>query len=127
MINSNPVSTVEKFMACINSGDLDGALKQYEEDAIFVAEGGTVLKGQESIRIALSELVNIKAKLEAMSHEVISNEDVALFIAKWKMSGVGPDGSSFCQEGISADVLRRQKDNRWLISVDNPYGQEILK
>jgi len=28
--------------------------------------------------------------------------------------------------GESSDILRRHKDGRWLIALDNPWGAQIL-
>jgi ketosteroid isomerase-like protein len=28
--------------------------------------------------------------------------------------------------GESSDVLRRQRDGRWLIALDNPWGADLL-
>ena len=29
--------------------------------------------------------------------------------------------------GESSDILRRQRDSRWLIAIDNPWGAQILE
>lgn len=125
-MDNSAVDTVNRLMNSINSGDVESALKQYEENAVFVAEVGNVITGKDSISVALNELVSVKPRIETISHELLISGDVALYSAKWKMSGIGPDGCAFVQEGISADVLKRNSDNEWLISIDNPYGQEIL-
>jgi ketosteroid isomerase-like protein len=47
-------------------------------------------------------------------------------LGEWTLSGTGQDGKPVTMGGLSADVLRRQPDGRWLIAVDNPWGTAIL-
>lgn len=39
------------------------------------------------------------------------------------MAGVAPDGSPVTGSGLSVAVLRRQTDGRWLMVIDNPFGE----
>ena len=59
-------------------------------------------------------------------HEVISAGDIALHLTPWKMTGVAPDGSPINGAGLSVAVLRRQPDGKWLMVIDNPFGDAIL-
>jgi hypothetical protein len=43
------------------------------------------------------------------------------------MTGTAPDGSAIEQGGLSVALLRRQPDGRWLMVVDDPFGDELLR
>jgi ketosteroid isomerase-like protein len=47
--------------------------------------------------------------------------DVALASASWQITGTEPQGAPVDVRGISADLLRRQPDGRWLLVVDHPF------
>ncbi len=55
------------------------------------------------------------------------NHDLALHLAPWHMTGVGPDGTAVESHGLSVAVLRRQADGRWLMVLDQPYGDALLR
>jgi ketosteroid isomerase-like protein len=67
-----------------------------------------------------------KAHFTFLGHEVIQAEDIALHLTPWRMAGVAPDGTAVAASGLSAAVLRRQPDGRWLMLIDDPYGDALL-
>jgi uncharacterized protein (TIGR02246 family) len=121
-----PVHTVAKLVDAINGADLDAAVALYEKDALLVAQPGQQARGASEIRAALGGFVAMKAKLESKAEQVIEAGDVALYLGRWSLRGTGPDGKPLAMGGESTDVLRRQKDGRWLIALDNPWGSQIL-
>lgn len=68
-----------------------------------------------------------QARFTFQGHEVIQAGDVALHLAPWHMTGVGPDGKPMTGDGLSVAVLRRQPGGHWLIVVDDPFGDASLK
>src|SRR5262245_30670978 len=42
---SKPIDTVKQLIDALNRGDLDGALEQYEHDAVLVAQSGDLSRG----------------------------------------------------------------------------------
>ena len=42
------------------------------------------------------------------------------------MTGVAPNGTPVRHEGLSVAVLRRQADGRWVMVIDQPYGDALL-
>jgi ketosteroid isomerase-like protein len=43
----------------------------------------------------------------------------------WDMVARAPDGSEFTQSGFSVVVLRKQADGKWLMVIDNPFGDLV--
>lgn len=60
-------------------------------------------------------------------HEVFITGNIATHIAPWKMTAKAPDGTEIKQSGLSVAVLRKQKDGKWLMILDNPHGQYLME
>ena len=68
----------------------------------------------------------MKSTLRSEAQQVIESGDVALYLGRWNLRGTDPAGKAVTMGGQSTDILRRQKDGRWLIAVDNPWGAQLL-
>jgi uncharacterized protein (TIGR02246 family) len=124
---SNPIDTVNQLSDAINRGDLEAALALYEPDAVLVAQPGQLARGSTQLRAALGGFIGLKPELRSETQSVIEADDVALYSGRWTLRGTDPSGRATTMGGESSDVLRRQRDGRWLIAVDNPWGAKILE
>ena len=124
---SNPIDTVNQLSDAINRGDLEAALALYEPDAVLVAQPGQLARGSTELRAALGGFIGLKPELRSETQSVIEADDVALYSGRWTLRGTDPSGRATTMGGVSSDVLRRQRDGRWLIAVDNPWGAKILE
>ena len=57
---------------------------------------------------------------------MIAAGDLALYAGRWTLRGMDPNGHPVVMNGESSDILRQQRDGRWLIALDNPWGATIL-
>jgi uncharacterized protein (TIGR02246 family) len=121
-----PASTVARLAEAINRGDLDGAVALYEKDAVMVVQPGQLARGAAELRNALAGFIALKPTLRMEAEQVIEAGDVALYLGRWSLRGTDPRGQPMAMSGESSDILRRQKDGRWLIALDNPWGVQIL-
>jgi ketosteroid isomerase-like protein len=126
MSTSGPVDAVNQLVKGINQGDLDAAVASYEPGATLVVQPGKVATGTKALRDALAGFIALKPALTTEAYQVIQSGDIALYCSKWNLKGVAPDGSAVQMGGTSSDVLRRQTNGKWLITVDNPWGPGIL-
>lgn len=117
-----PLEVLQGIAELFPTGDLDRLLTLYEEDAVFVAEPGKVVKGLAAIREGLGNMLSLGLDFELVPKKVLENGDIALVISKWRMTKPGTD--EVVMEGRSSDVVRRQADGSWLLSIDNPHGLE---
>lgn len=121
-------AVIEVVMAMSKSmqeGNLESVLKYYEPDASLVAQPGVTVSGTK-LREAMQGYVSMKPKFDMPKHEVIVSGDTALHSAPWTMEGIDPStGKKVQQEGFSVAVLRLQKDGRWLLVIDNPFGDYV--
>jgi uncharacterized protein (TIGR02246 family) len=121
-----PEGTVVRLSEAINRGDLEAAVGLYEPNAVLVAQPGQLARGLAAIRDAMQGFIALRPTLSTATSQVIESGDVALYLGRWSLSGVAPDGGAVTMGGDSSDVLRRQADGRWLIVLDNPWGTGLL-
>lgn len=120
---TSPDHLMSLFAERAAAGDAEGLLALYEPGAVFEPQLGTVLAGLEEIRPALEELAALRPRIEFSGEtDVVIIEDIAMVSNPWHMTAELPDGSTHREGGLSADVLRRQPDGRWLILIDQPRG-----
>ena len=124
---SQVLATIEAMTGSFNRGDVDGVMRTYEPGAVVLGQPGAPVQGDAPLRAMFAEFIAAKARFTFDAHEVIAAGDVALHLTPWKMTGVGPDGSPITASGLSLAVLRRQPDGRWLMVIDNPYGDAIMQ
>jgi len=123
---ARPIDTVNQLRDAINREDLDGAVVAYAPDAVLLVQPGQIARGSAQVREALAGFIALKPTLTSEAQEITEAGDVALYIGRWNLRGTDPTGKSVVMAGESADVLRRQKDGRWLIALDNPWGAQVL-
>jgi ketosteroid isomerase-like protein len=121
-----PIDTVNELVQAINRADLERAVAAYENGATLVAQPGQLARGAAQLREALAGFIALKAVLRSEAQHLIEAEDIALYIGRWSLSGTDPSGNPVVMSGESTDVLRRQRDGRWLIALDNPWGAQVL-
>lgn len=128
MERTDPIlATVLNMTAAFNEGDISRILRCYEPDAVVIGEPGQPARGEAALRAMFAEFIAMKPSFTYSGHEVVHAGDLALHISPWRMKGVGPDGASIEQMGLSLAVLRRQADGRWLMVIDQPYGDALLR
>jgi uncharacterized protein (TIGR02246 family) len=120
-------STVEANNAAVSAGDIEAALATFEPTAAMVAQPGMTVQGTPALREAFKQFLAISPNVTVTGQDVIQAGDIALHSFTWAMSGKAPDGSPIEQSGYSNVVLRKQADGRWLMVIDNPFGDALLK
>ena len=107
-----------------NTGDLEALVSLYDPKAVFVVRPGRVTESSAELRGAMQHLVALRGRLIVNPRTFIRSDDLALVLGTFTLSGRRGDGTPFDRTSRFADVLRRQPDGRWLIAVDNPYGDD---
>lgn len=111
------------FEAAFNNGDLDALVDLYEPNAILVPSPGQPALGKDQIRAALQAFLAMRPAIRIQTSAVLETGDgLGLTSGKWSLKGAGPDGQTVEMAGVSAEVLRRQVDGRWLYVIDNPFA-----
>lgn len=120
-------AAVDAMTAAFAAHDLDGILATYEPGAVVVGEPGVPSSGTPALRKLFERFIAVDPAFTFLAHEVIEAGDIALHFNTWRMTGTAPDGTAIADGGLSVAVLRRQADGRWLMVIDDPYGDRLLK
>lgn len=119
-------ASIDAMTSAFGRGDLEGILATYEPNAVVVGEPGKPAAGESALRELFRQFLTLQPRFEFFAHDIVEAGDIALHFNTWKMTGVAPDGSKVEQGGLSVAVLRQQADGRWLMIIDNPYGDWLL-
>ena len=120
-------SIVNTNNAAVSAGDIEAALATFEPNAVMVAQPGMTVAGTPALRAAFQQFLAMHPQITVTGEDVIQADDLALHSFTWKMAASAPDGSPIAQTGFSTVVLRKQADGRWLMVIDNPFGDSLLK
>jgi len=120
------VSTILTMTDAFQKGDIPAILRTYEPGAVVVGEPGKPLTGEAALRAMFAAFIAVKPEFTYSGHDVVIADDLALHLSPWQMNGVAPDGTAVRHKGLSVAVLRRQADGRWLMVIDQPYGDALL-
>jgi uncharacterized protein (TIGR02246 family) len=120
-------STIDANNAAVAAKDMDAILATYEPAALMQAQPGMNAIGTEALRGAFQYFLALSPKITVTNSEILQTGDLALHSYTWTMSGKAPDGSPVEQSGLSVNVLRKQPDGRWLMVIDNPFGDRLIK
>jgi uncharacterized protein (TIGR02246 family) len=118
---------IDQSNAAISARDIDAILATYEPTAAMAGPpGAPVSTGTPALREAFKNFLAINPDITMTNSNVIVSGDIALHSYTWKMSAKLPDGSPMEQSGLATVVLRKQTDGRWLMVIDNPFGDQLL-
>jgi len=120
------LSTIDDMTGAFHQGDIDGIMRTYEAGAVVIGEPGRPVSGTPALRAMFAGFIAAKARFTFLGNEVIQADDIALHLTPWRMAGVAPDGTAIAASGLSVAVLRRQPDGRWLMVIDDPFGDALL-
>jgi uncharacterized protein (TIGR02246 family) len=120
-------AAIDTNNAAVASGNIDAILATYDTNATMVAQPGSTIAGTVALREAFKQFTAINPKITVVKQDLLQSGDTALHTHTWKMSGKTPDGHPIEQSGYSIIVLRKQDNGKWLIVIDNPFGDLLLK
>jgi ketosteroid isomerase-like protein len=118
----NPEATQLLFQKYVNEGNLGELISLYDQNAVVIEKEGTIKQGGQNIHEHLKKLLALEPTIENTVLQTIVVKDTAMVFSKWSLKGVAPNGDLVNASGQSFDVLSRQGDGTWLITIDSPYG-----
>ena len=117
---------INSMTEAFEAGDIPGVLRHYESEAVVVGAPGAPESGKEALTALFQRFIAVSPKFTFHDHEVIEAGDIALHATRWTMTGKAPDGTAIEDGGLSLAVLRKQPDGKWLMVIDNPYGNHVM-
>ena len=127
-----PASSLKAVIdACdraISQEDYATLMEYYADDATLVVKPGMVVSGKESIRkafIAIADYFQHRLVVTQGRMEIIEGGDNALVIMETRLDIPLAEGGT-SQVTRRATYVFRQQEGRWLCTVDNSYGTDLL-
>jgi enoyl-CoA hydratase len=120
MCIDDPEQLSRLFAERANTGDLEGMLELYEDEATFLGPDGGSASGSDAIRGRLEGLLAMKPQITPTSSQMVMAGDVALMSNRWRMTLGVEGGEQAGVDGVSTEVARRQPDGGWRYVIDNP-------
>jgi uncharacterized protein (TIGR02246 family) len=114
--------------AAITAEDFDALMDFYADDATLVVKPGLYVTGKDNIRAAfvrIAEYVQHSLVVGQGNMEVIEGGDTALVIMESTLDYVEA-GEQVSATRRATYVFRREDGGRWVCTVDNSYGTDLL-
>lgn len=111
-----------KLLEAFNAGDLDALMELYEPDAVLAPTPVDRVRGKDAIRAAFAAILKAKPKMRMELLALFESGDLAMTKCQFTAHSKAPDGSPLVMNGVTAEVLRRQPDGRWLFVLANPFA-----
>ena len=120
-----PTDALNAYVDAFNRGDLQAALNLYESKASLFVETGKILHGKKSIKNIIEKLMAQKPIIKIETSKFTEDSNIVACCTRWELKN-SIDITLQHQTFISAEILRRQADGSWLISVHSPWGKQFL-
>ena len=111
---------LRQFQVALNAGDIDALMALYEPSCALLLGPGNVVEGLAAVRRAQLDLMALHGEFQIETREAVEVGDLALVSGSWSFNGTDANGAAVTLGGVTADVLRRQPDGRWLYVIDVP-------
>jgi uncharacterized protein (TIGR02246 family) len=129
-MSSHPLrQVIEACDKAISAKDYDALMAYYAEDAALVVKPGMTVQGKEAIRkafIAIADYFQDQLVVEQGDMQVIEGAGNALVIMETRLRFPGGDGTPVEITRRATYVFRQEDNGRWLCTIDNSYGTELL-
>lgn len=129
-MTSHPLrQIIEACDKAISAKDYDALMAYYAEDAALVVKPGMTVQGKEAIRkafMAIADYFQGQLVVEQGDMQVIEGAGNALVIMETKLRFPDSDGNPVDITRRATYVFRREDNGRWLCTIDNSYGTELL-
>ncbi|MEX3020172.1 SgcJ/EcaC family oxidoreductase [Kluyvera sp. STS39-E] len=128
MSNTSLKDVIEACDRAITQEDYATLMEYYADDATLVVKPGMLVSGKEAIRkafIAIADYFQHRLVVTQGRMEIIEGGDNALVIMETRLDIPQADGGTTQVTRRATYVFSRQS-GRWLCTVDNSYGTDLL-
>lgn len=120
---------IEACDKAITARDFDLLMTYYAEDAALVVKPGLIATGKENIRkafVAISDYFQGQLVVEQGEMQVIEGAGNALVIMETVLHYPDEEGVFVTTSRRATYVFRHEADGRWVCTIDNSYGTDLL-
>ena len=128
-MNEHPLCQIIKSCdRAISAKDFDSLMEYYAEDAALVVKPGMIVKGKNNIRnafVSIADYFQDQLIVKQGDIQVIEGGGDALVIMETRLD-IPTAEAGITQVTRRATYVFRQQGERWLCTVDNSYGTDLL-
>jgi len=126
----HPLKTlIDAADRAITAEDFDAVTEFYADDATLVVRPGLTVSGKPAIRRAFEAIAahfNHSLKVGQGDMVVLEGADTALALMESTLDWIDKDGAASSVVRRATFVFRKSVDGRWLCTIDNSYGTDLL-
>jgi hypothetical protein len=109
------------FTVALGLGDLDAATACFARDACLVTPDATSVRGRNSIRPVLAQLILVRTEFVDQVSSVLMVDDAALFRGRWAIRSNGVGRARF--EQVTNPILVAHRiEAEWKLRIAAPWG-----
>ena len=123
---TTPEGAVKYFRNSIANGDLPATVGCFHTDAVYIDRDGQEVKGLDNLEKAMQHLCTWRPKIEGSTYKVTIVNELAIWVDRYKMNAIMPDGTPIEMEGTTACIMKKNDSGNWLWLVDNPFAGELI-
>lgn len=109
------------FTAALGAGDLDVATACFARDACLITPDATVVRGRDSIRPVLAQLILVRTEIAVQLYSVLVVAETALFRGHWTICSNGVGGARF-EQAASPILVAHRIEAEWKLRIAAPWG-----
>jgi uncharacterized protein (TIGR02246 family) len=117
---THPDQIHDTFTKAVNASDVDALLDLYDPDGVVVELDGSLTTGSDAMRASFEALAGAIRHIDGTDRKIFVAGDIALTSGSWTAEIELPDGTVVTQQGVTAEVSRRQADGTWRLVIDDP-------
>ncbi len=124
MLPPKPEDWPRLFVNRLNYGDLEGGRSTVRFQRQNRGTPGEAIVGRDPICDALTRMIQSKTKLQSRVIKVINVDDVAVLDTDFQGTAMDALEKAIDIRCNAIEVLRRQPDGCWKLTVGDPNGRE---
>lgn len=122
----SPEETMAEIVALRQTGKMTEAAAYFVDQGVLVLQPGHPVVGRPAVLEGLIAMSKVFPVFSITERRAIVCGAIALHHSRWSAQGLGEKGEPTEVGGVTADVLERQPDGRWMVLIDNPWGGGVL-
>jgi uncharacterized protein (TIGR02246 family) len=102
------------------TGDLDGTVAYYTDDATVLSPNAPMTTGKQAIRAVWAELLGPGTSIawQASKVEVARSGDLSYIMGTYQLTMKDPQGNPVNDKGKFVEVWKKQADGKWKVVAD---------
>jgi len=109
------------FTLALGLGELDAATACFARDACLVTPDATAVRGRNSIRPVLAQLILVRTEFVDQVSSVLMVDDAALFRGRWAIRSNGVGRARF-EQVTNPILVAQQIEAEWKLRIAAPWG-----